>query len=804
MEMRFCKKLASSEENYAGWLSALVSIWGSHWRHNSQKLLADRKGWSRRRLGTVASRRSLDLPCYLETLHEDIDDVDQSCAKRVTSGMTSVKTIIEPEMSITHSTTDQSNSMNTTGRSAMDFDLAAELYCENYHHHDKKDDSKINSCSAIEEIDHGRRSHHNEPDNTLQSHKHSSLEKALGDMAEVFLCQKFIDSKLTTNGQVQSKEFALEILSSNKELFLKLIQDPKSLLLEHSQESVGSLGRHQELVQHEEPVTQESFKKKTRHSLFRKKERKLSNGSDSSQASTKRVVLKPSMAKGRNASTEQSSSSSPQLYPGVERQQNSDRPTSSFSIEKIKSRLRQIISGGRKDRHATSMDTILHSGYEYSCDIGENVTTEYPSQPSAIAKKRGKKSKPKEIGQRKARESYFYEEAKRHLAEMFAAVDEMGSLPNKEVSEQLQNIVSSPEYDIVRFSPQLSFFPWQGFDQENSVESLSPMRKIFGSSTTCSGSNVCGETQVTGSTPACTGNDTITLEGTGERVEDTLSAEEQDNLGMTSESNWKETETKSERCRGEGSCTVPEVKLDKLELVIAPASGSSVLGIKELENLEEILENPERPSPESVLEAVFSEDTTSPRSRADYYADFSQPEELYFEEYESSAVIQPLSDSEGALKNCLGTKDILVFVRKLLEASGLSFNKTMERWHLPDQLLDHSLFEEVGTSLSDDLYLIFDCVNEVLAETQERLFGCTPWVSLNKPSTRAILRGGNLIEEVCKGIRRHLRETQFPSASDELEAENWTELFETEAIGFEMADAILNEMMNRAVYELWV
>lgn len=787
MEMRCRKKLAGSEEDYAGCLSALVSILGSHARHNSQKLVSDRKLWSHRLSGTVASRRSLDL----KMSHEDIDDVDQSGEKWVTLGMTSIKTLIEEEMSITNTTADQSSSMDSTGRSAIDFDLAAfmvEFYCENYGQQDKKDDPNINSCSAIEEIDRGRCIHRDEPD-TPQSCKHSTLEKALGHMAEVFLRQKFIDSKLTTtNRQVQSKEFmdALEILNSNKELFLKLIQGPKSLLSEHIKEE----------------VTQKPCKKKIRHSLFRKKETKPSNGSDTSQASTKIVVLKPSVTKDQNSSSGQSSSSAPQLYHGVEHQQNSERPTSKFSFEKIKSRLRQVIGGGTKDRHAASTDTIQHTGSEYSCDIGENVVTAYSFQPSQIVKK----SNPKETGPQTARESYFYEEARRHLAEMLAAVDEMGSVQNKEVSEQLQNIISSPEFDLVRFSPpQLRFFPSQELDQENSVDSFSPVRQSFGSSTTCIASNVYDESQVTDSTPACARNDMLTSEG--ERLEETLYAEEQDNLDMTSESNWNETNTKSERCRGEGSCTVLDLgpSDDKLEPSVTPAAGSMVLEIKEPENLEEVLENPEGPSPVSVLEAVFSEDTSSPRSTTDDYAHFptQQPKELYSEELESSEVVQPLSDSEGTLKNCL---DLLGFVTKLLEASGyLSCNEPLERWHLPDELLDGSLLEEAGTSLSnDDLYLLFDCVNEVLAETQDKLFGCTPWVSLVKPSARSILGRGNLAEEVCKGINRHLRCTQFPDAPDDLEAENWTDIFEAEDIGFEMADAILEETMNRVVLELWV
>ncbi|KAJ6836691.1 uncharacterized protein M6B38_324920 [Iris pallida] len=793
MEMRCRKKLAGSEEDYAGCLSALVSILGSHARHNSQKLVSDRKRWSHRLSGTVASRRSLDLPHHAKMSHEDIDDVDQSGEKWVTLGMKSIKTLIKEEMSITNTTTDQSSSMDSTGRSAIDFDLAAfmvEFYCENYCHQDKKDDPNINSCSAIEEIDRGRCIHRDEPD-TLQSCKHSTLERALGDMAEVFLRQRFIDSNLTTtNGQVQSKEFmdALEILNSNKELFLKLIQDQKSLLSEHFQEE----------------VTQKPCKKKIRHSLFRKKEAKPSNGSDTSQASTKIVVLKPSVAKDRNASSGQSSSFAPQLYHGVEQQQNSERPTSKFSFEKIKSRLRQVIRGGTKDRHATSTDTIQHTGSEYSCDIGESVVTAYSFQPSQIVKK----SSPKENGPRTARESYFYEEARRHLTEMLAAVDEMGSVKNKEVSEQLQNIISSTEFDIVRFSPpQLRFFPSQELGQENSVDSLSPVRQSFGSSTTCNASNVYDESQVTDTTPACARNDMLTSEGTGEVLEETPYAEEQDNLDMTSESNWNETDTKSERCRGEGSCTVLDLgpSDDKPELSITPAAGSMVLAIKEPENLEEVLENPEGPSPVSVLEAVFSEDTSSPRSTTDDYAHFptQQPKELYSEEQEGSEVVQPLSDSEGTLKNCL---DLLGFVTKLLEASGyLSCNETLERWHLPDELLNRLLLEEAGTSLSDDLYLLFDCINEVLAETQERLFGCTPWVSLVKAGARwSVLGRGNLAEEVCKGINRHLRCTQFPNASDELEAENWTDIFETEDIGFEMADAILEETMNRVVSELWV
>ncbi|URD79977.1 hypothetical protein MUK42_02298 [Musa troglodytarum] len=72
------------------------------------------------------------------------------------------------------------------------------------------------------------------------------------------------------------------------------------------------------------------------------------------------------------------------------------------------------------------------------------------------------------------------------------------------------------------------------------------------------------------------------------------------------------------------------------------------------------------------------------------------------------------------------------------------------------QLLEPSLFDEIGIFfcfLQDDPKLLFDCINEVLVEIQERFFKCTPWLSFIHQNVLPAPRGESLIREVSRDPR---------------------------------------------------
>lgn len=146
------------------------------------------------------------------------------------------------------------------------------------------------------------------------------------------------------------------------------------------------------------------------------------------------------------------------------------------------------------------------------------------------------------------------------------------------------------------------------------------------------------------------------------------------------------------------------------------------------------------------------------------------------------------------------------YVEVVLEASGLT-NEFSERWNLEDQLLEPSLFDAIGIFfcfLQDDPKLLFDCINEVLVEIQERFLKCTPWMSFIKQNILPVPRRESLIQEVSKGLESHLQ-ILVPNTLDQLvrkdlEGRSWMDLrFEAEKITSEICDIILNDLMKESV-----
>ena len=181
-----------------------------------------------------------------------------------------------------------------------------------------------------------------------------------------------------------------------------------------------------------------------------------------------------------------------------------------------------------------------------------------------------------------------------------------------------------------------------------------------------------------------------------------------------------------------------------------------------------------------------------------------QAQQIDYREHDGSTVVLSSSDFEGRRMTYFDEEDIYGFVTTLLQASGMSCYEILEEWDPSDQFLDPSLLEAgILHSLPDDPKLLCDCINEVLLETQKRRFECTPWVSLIKPGSQVIVRGLDLIEEVCKGIHRHLQLSQFTLdhiVNKDINSSSWMDhQAEIEAIIIETADEILEEIIEETI-----
>lgn len=150
------------------------------------------------------------------------------------------------------------------------------------------------------------------------------------------------------------------------------------------------------------------------------------------------------------------------------------------------------------------------------------------------------------------------------------------------------------------------------------------------------------------------------------------------------------------------------------------------------------------------------------------------------------------------------------YIRVVLGASGL-MNELLERWDVTDHLLEPSLFDGVEIFSffpQDNSKLLFDCINEVLVEIQEKFSSYTPGLSFIKRNFLLAPLGESLIQEVYKGVDRHLH-LQFLNTLDQiinkdLEHRSWMNLqSETKNMTCEICDSILDDLIEETVYDMW-
>jgi hypothetical protein len=169
-------------------------------------------------------------------------------------------------------------------------------------------------------------------------------------------------------------------------------------------------------------------------------------------------------------------------------------------------------------------------------------------------------------------------------------------------------------------------------------------------------------------------------------------------------------------------------------------------------------------------------------------------------------------DNESDLKVFWEDKNVrLDYIKLVLELSELCDEQNLEVWYLEDELISPCLLEELpneGRQI-DDLKILFDCICESITEIQERYFRLSSWLSFLKHDIRTPPMGENLITEVDKYVDDYLRHS-FPSTLDhtikrDLEVRTWMDIrSKTEGIVVEIWEFVLDELIDEAVFDLWI
>ncbi|KAL3829668.1 hypothetical protein ACJIZ3_018470 [Penstemon smallii] len=867
------KRPSRHERDQAGCIWSLMSIFDFRNGRSTKRLLSDRRRVSKQGIGVGNSSNHVVIQGPTEKC-ENVADDDESKMPLVDNARTSVKELMEEEMSNEQSPMNQLNDSDldqtdskyglhmkknqkrknricNKSNNDMDFtelDPLKFLMPENFHKVLEQEPSdNLDLQTIIEELAH-----------INQSGEAVTIgEEKLVAAVKLLIEQRVSKSKHFVEEEKNSEELmdALQTLSTNRHLFLKLVQDPNSVLAKDiqnlDQTSISLSGSdlsEEKLVD----IKSDEFCNRKNRNFFRRRSKSMDSyypveRNRDCQSSSKIVILKPGPG--------------PSLV--------NERNPSHFSFTEIKRKLRHAMG---KERQTISPDGLIlkvtskqqNDKNGEKCASGESFNWSSPNRNHFYSERFTKSftsfRKGEQIGKsqddsseilnkngqcQRLGVSNIYIEAKKHLSEILNNGDEKQELRIEHVPKSLGRILSFSEYnsspcysprkygeDDVFITAQMRLSPRgmvknnvSGFLQENHNNLPSP-----------SGQNLESQPRI-----SC-GNSDEKLQSPSENVIIPLTNDQECSLGSTEDSIIIDVQSSSLRfvefeetteSKTQEEENIVNISPDKSysnsitgdniqkEEISSQCSKDSTPCIKidllgedqilcstssnEVENFECAIDKMERPSPISVLEPLFPDDDISPAIASNISQPVEkeiQPRHIQFEEQQSSSIDQEicvrisLEDEESEFE----------YIEAVLLGSGLNWDEFLLKWLSLCEILDSSVFEEVesfsGRSRHNQKFL-FDCANKALKEVCESYFGCFTGISQFKPNIQPVPKGMDLIHEVWRRVESHLFEDLVPLPLDQLlkrDLENSGKFMnlqsDIEIIGFEMGKSIFDELVD--------
>ncbi|ONL99722.1 Phosphatidylinositol N-acetyglucosaminlytransferase subunit P-related [Zea mays] len=662
----------------------------------------------------------------------------------------------------------------------------------------------------------------------------------------------------------QSKQFkdALEILGSNSELFVKLLQKPNQHIADSIQQHENSkvsaglepdkihgqtnfVGGRGSSKQH--PLATKEQAKERKYMFFWRKSksnrRQMLDATDGAQTVSKIVILKPNPERGINqkAATARTLHQQPctSNAPGC-----SGRENSKFSIKEVKKRFR-FVTGERSERNLSPAEDLQgdprkikdsvvainkyfrhlpegslanKSASDIENGIKPFISSKQKNQNGSITEISGHIVAPKGA-------SVFYEEARRHLSEMLKGNDCSINYPEVQISKSLEGILSLPHGNVsttgssLRGKDYLDPSPGETdvydaceVEREECTQERSQSQEDFGSIAHCTCTTV--DDQVTVREGYYT-NEAQEGPRHAHDEPDTLYIEGLDKF-ICRENIRNEESSPAEQSRDDE--ILEEINQGKEHVKMSLASVEGIdekLGQQEPETPEprasaklisdgspnQSDEKQERPSPVSVLESSFE--------------DIGSPDCINKKECELHGLQRTLyfPDNEPDVNVLWEDKNVrLDYIKLVLELSELCAEQNLEVWYLEDELISPCLFEELQSQgdQTDDRMLLFDCICEALTEIQERYFRLSSWLTFLKHDIRTPPTGENLITEVDRYVNGYIIQYSLPSTLEQtikrdLEVQTWMNIrSKTEGIIMEMWEFVLDELIDETVSDLWI
>ncbi|KAI3449197.1 hypothetical protein Pfo_005862 [Paulownia fortunei] len=591
MAKRFQKHPSQYEGDQAGCIWGLISIFDFRHGRSTRRLLADRRRASKQVVGPGHSSTQTILPHLAETC-ENVVGVDEHKTPMADVAKTSVKELMEEEMFNEQGSKNQSNCSdmdlekfdskyrnimeknqkmkNRSCRKSRDMDVsdldaAKYLMPEKFYEvPEQKPSDDLDLEIIMQEL-----AQINQGSTECMKHDfHGSLdmpsaqtitvdEKDIVAAVDLFIEQRLSNSKhVGEEGKsCCSKEFmdALQTLSSNKGLFLKLLQDRNSLLVKHIENledarlgkdrTCSSFPAYNLSEENPKDLKSDKFRNHRHRYFFRRRSKSLDSfpvgGDEGCQSSSNIVILKPGPAGSQSPEADVDVCNiSLQSHYKMENKVHNERNVSQFSFSEIKKKLRQAMG---KQRQGISPDgRILKFSSKHQngnsgdqSTTGENVGWSSPNRNHFYTERFAKSStsfmrgelvgKSKDSGAEMVNQTYqyaklgvsnIYIEAKKHLSEMLHNGDEHAESMNRQLPKSLGRILSLPDYSgspccsprehsddiftttLIRLSPHGSVNNnVNGFLQENHSNHPSPSRQTMECQTCVSGSNPDDEVQ---------------------------------------------------------------------------------------------------------------------------------------------------------------------------------------------------------------------------------------------------------------------------------------------------------------------
>ncbi|XP_077222467.1 uncharacterized protein LOC143856211 isoform X2 [Tasmannia lanceolata] len=689
--------------------------------------------------------------------------------------------------------------------------------------------------------------------------KHEILEEKLDEARAALLEQTFVDGKELARDVVavhQSKEFldALELFNANREVFLKILQDPSSVLANHSQCTSSA-----ELVLTKSgsfPGAEPSVRKnvgliKLKHKdimSFAKRQGKLEaensptvlntedNYGDSTPLTTDDKVGSNYQSPNGNDVTEiagVSSSSEPLLGAPPHASKNErDNGIARNRFKDIKQKITHAINESKKEQLRIAMDGILHripNGRKASKNVKlatDSPRSGYESDGSVSLIRRSHS-----LTESLERYSHLLEpNLSRDTPKLRSASSKWEGSQDDRASKTFGRILSLP--DFKSYSLGIESSDLESEVPRDTLHTVAPTMSFVD----CSA-------------------DAENIRPDEQKSVNTLINTESSQLNSSIENGNQEQcvqENASGPIDGDPNQLLLDTKGDENAEVVGivddfTVGESSYIPLHEQE-IEPAITKPAQPSPVSVLIPCFQEDITSPVKFLVSEGSQLKPRHIHFDElnpridledqlrvdvhdgvgnvtYVHEVQIPHNHTDSDSLDFQVDTMDEAQFnyVRDVLKISGFSGNELLGMWYSPNQPLDPLLFEELeGSPLKRDTsgeemssgcenLLLFDLINEVLLEIYERSFTHFSSLLFINSHIRPMPVGYHVLEEVWRSISCHLslQPERNPSLDcvvgrDLAKSDGWMNLqFDTEYVGLELEEWILDDLLDEETLELF-